>query len=101
MTIVTLAEAQAQLADLLRRAAAGEQIVIEHGGARLALSVARLPTPEEEAEQTRRAAAEAVEQQRRRDAFIRELFGVREDAPMPIPDGITVEEYKRRYRKAA
>jgi antitoxin (DNA-binding transcriptional repressor) of toxin-antitoxin stability system len=100
MTVVTLAEAQAQLADLLRRAATGEQIAIEHDGARLALSVARLPTPEEEAENQRRAEVEAVEQQRRRDAFIRELLGVREDAPLGVTD-MPMEEYLKRYGKAA
>lgn len=100
MTVVTLAEAQSELADLLRRAATGEQIVVEHDGARLALSVARLPTPEEEAEQQRRAEADALEQQHRRDAFIRELLGVRDDAPLGALD-MPMEEYLKKYRKAA
>jgi antitoxin (DNA-binding transcriptional repressor) of toxin-antitoxin stability system len=77
MTVVTLAEAQAQLADLLRRAATGEQIAIEHDGARLALSVARLPTPEEEAENQRRA-----------EVAVHELM--RDMARWSVEDGVTL-----------
>ncbi len=59
MTLVTIAEARENLPELLRRAAAGEQIVITEGGqwlAALGKAPALPPTPEEEA--ARRRAAE-------------------------------------------
>ena len=77
MTVISIADAQASLADLLRRAARGESIVIEHDGARLALSVARLPTPEEEAEKQRRA-----------EAAVRDL--TREMARWSFEDGVVL-----------
>lgn len=62
MTLVTLAEARENLSELLRRAAAGEQIVITEDGKWLA-ALGRAPAPaltlpppspdEEEARQTR------------------------------------------------
>lgn len=77
MTVISIADAQASLADLLRRAARGESIVIEHDGASLALSVARLPTPEEDAEQQRRA-----------EAAVRDL--TREMARWSVEDGVVL-----------
>lgn len=71
MTLVTVAEARENLPDLLRRAAAGEQIVITEDGqwlAALGKAPPAPPTPEQEAE--RRQAAEkafheATEQMRK------------------------------------
>ncbi len=45
MTVVTIAEAREQLPELLRRVAAGEQIVIADGGAWLAALAAPPPPP--------------------------------------------------------
>ena len=59
MTTVTVAEARENLADLLRRAAAGEQIVITEGGQWIAvLGQAPPPPPTPEEEAARRRAAE-------------------------------------------
>jgi antitoxin (DNA-binding transcriptional repressor) of toxin-antitoxin stability system len=59
MTTVTLADAQANLADLLRRAARGEQLVVTDGGAWLgALGQAPPPPPTAEEEAARQRVAE-------------------------------------------
>lgn len=99
MTTVTLADAQANLAELLRRAAAGEQIVITDGetvvgslgGPPVAMTPYTWSRPAEE-----EAALIA-----RREALVREWLGVRADAPVPRPEGMTHDEYLARYRKAA
>ena len=64
MTTVTVAEAREALPDLLRRAAAGEQIVITDGGkwlAALAAPPAPPPTPEEEMARRARVKAAILE----------------------------------------
>lgn len=63
MTVVTIAEAREQLPDLLRRVAAGEQVVIADGGKWLAALGAPPPAPptaeELAAEEARRLAGAA------------------------------------------
>jgi antitoxin (DNA-binding transcriptional repressor) of toxin-antitoxin stability system len=96
MTLVTIAEARENLPELLRRAAAGEQIVVTEDGKWLAalgappISVeASVPAPEDE--------TTVIE---RREQLIREWLGLRADAPVPKPEAMPHEEYMTRYRKA-
>ena len=90
MTTVTIAEARDQLPDLLKRAAAGEQIEITDGGS-VRAALAAPPVAEDGDE----AAAVA-----RRERLIRDWLNLRSDAPLPKPDAMTHEEYYDRYRKA-
>jgi antitoxin (DNA-binding transcriptional repressor) of toxin-antitoxin stability system len=64
MTTVTVAEARANLAELLRRAGAGEQIVITEGGQWLA-ALCQPPPPPPTAEEIAAAEARAEEQVRK------------------------------------
>ena len=64
MTTVTIAEARANLADLLRRAAAGEHIVITEDGKWLA-SLGKPPAPPPTPEEIAAAVARAEEQVRK------------------------------------
>jgi antitoxin (DNA-binding transcriptional repressor) of toxin-antitoxin stability system len=92
MTTVTVAEARDNLPELLRRAAAGERIVITEGGkwlAALGVAPPMPPTPEEE------MAALA-----RREQIVREWLRLRADAPLPKPEEMTHEEYFALYRES-
>ena len=64
MTLVTIAEAREKLPELLRRVAAGEQIVITEDGKWLA-TLGKAPPPPPTAE-------EIAAQQARAEAFVRE-----------------------------
>lgn len=93
MTLVTVAEARDNLPDLLRRAAAGEQIVITEDGQWLA-ALGKPPAPPPTTE-------EIAAQHARAEEFVRKWLGLRKDAPLPRPDGMTHEEYMEKYREAA
>lgn len=88
--IVTVAEAREHLPELIARVAAGDQVVIAENGK----SVATLgrppmfPTTPEEVETTRPA----------REAFVRRNLRLRDDAPLPIPEGMATEEFLAKYR---
>ncbi len=98
MTTVTVAEARENLPDLLRRAAAGEQIVITEGGKWLAALGAPPPagvplfsfvrSPEEEAARQARA-----------ESLVREWLKLRDDAPVPKPEGMSYEAYIEQYQE--
>ena len=99
MTTVTVAEARENLPDLLRRAAAGEQIVIAEGGKWLAALAAPpvvlmpfVPTPRSPEDEEVLIA--------RREQLVREWLGLRPDAPVPKPDSMSQDEYLTHYRKA-
>ncbi len=96
MTLVTIAEARENLPDLLRRAAAGEQIVIAEDGRWLA-ALGKAPSPVEASVHSREDEAAVIA---RREQLIREWLGLRTDAPVPKPDTMSHEEYVTRYRKA-
>jgi antitoxin (DNA-binding transcriptional repressor) of toxin-antitoxin stability system len=77
MTTVTVAEARENLADLLRRAAAGEPIVITEDGKWLAaLTAPPPPPPTSEDEAQRRARAEE---------FLRQIAKWHEEDGLPFP----------------
>ena len=88
--IVTVAEAREHLPELIALVGDGNQVVISEAGK----SVATLgrppmfPTTPVEVEATRPA----------REATVREWMGLRDDAPVPRPEGMTMEEYLATYR---
>ncbi len=91
MTTVTLADAQANLADLLRRAAAGEQIVITDGDTWLgALGKAPPPPPTAERDGERQRAAEKAYHEM--TALMRQWCA--EDGVPYLPDGAPPEALK-------
>jgi antitoxin (DNA-binding transcriptional repressor) of toxin-antitoxin stability system len=92
MTTVTITEARENLPELLRRAAAGEQIVITDEGKWLAALAAPPPPPPTPGEE---AAALA-----RREQIVREWLRLRADAPLPKPEEMTHEEYFALYRES-
>ncbi|MCI0699576.1 MAG: hypothetical protein L0241_00625 [Planctomycetia bacterium] len=95
MTVVTIAEARETLPDLLRRVAAGEQIVIADGEKWLAA----LTQPARVIGYTRVSPEEKAAQVARAEAFVRECLKLKNDAPLPIPDGMSAEEYFARYQE--
>ena len=79
MTVVTIAEAREQLPELLRRVAAGEQIVIADGEKWVA-ALAEPPPPPPSAE-------EIAARQERATAAIREMVKARVEAGFPLLPG--------------
>lgn len=97
MTLVTIAEARENLPELLRRVAAGEQIVITEGEKWLA---ALVPPPLASPLLTwARSAEEEVARQARAESLVREWLKLRKDAPVPIPEGMSYEAYIEQYQE--
>ncbi len=90
MTLVTLAEARENLPDLLRRAAAGEQIVITEEGKWLA-ALGKPPTPPPTPEEIAGAGARAEEQ-------VRKFLELETDAPGRV-DRETVQRWFDEQRR--
>jgi len=97
MTLVTVAEARANLPELLRRAAAGEQIVITEDGKWLAALGLAPPVETRGAQVPDEEEAALIA---RREQLIREWLQLSPDAPVPKPDSMSHEEYLTRYREA-
>ncbi len=99
MTTVTVAEAREKLPELLKLAAAGEQIVITEDGRWLAALTAP-PIVTTPFAPLLRSPDEEESLVARREQIIREWLGLRADAPVPKPDSMSHDEYLTRYREA-
>lgn len=92
MFIVSIEEAREHLVELLARIAGGQTVVIAEAGRSVAQLVGppAFPTTPQEIEGSRE----------NREAFVRECLGLRGDAPIQPPDGMSWDEYYQKYRIA-
>ena len=92
MFIASIEEAREHLVELLARIAGGQTVVIADNGKSVAQLIGppMFPTTPQEIEATRE----------KREAFVRECLGLRNDAPIQPPDGMSWDEYYQKYRIA-